>query len=279
MTNPAAEYAAEVDTWIADLEQAAAKTRGQMNSVADRIMRAAGATPDRSRRGEITSWDMSFVDATDALPIDHHLLAKWEALSETLDNQVNGLVELRAIYAEHQWSRFFLVSNSNGHIHSSMSCGTCFPTTRYRWVTSLSGQTEAEAVEELGEILCSICYPSAPVAWTDGESKAVKVARAEREAKKAAAAAKKRDKALVPDSIEGGYPTQYGRDRIKTTHAAKQWLTNYFEWKGYKDGVDHPSYQTEDALAIAALLVGRPGVKEETPEAVLAAAEKRAAKR
>lgn len=284
MTNPAAEYAAEVDTWIADLEQAAAKTRGQMNSVADRIMRAAGATPDRSRRGEITSWDMSFVDATDALPIDHHLLAEWEALSETLDNQVNGLVELRAIYAEHQWSRFFLVSNSNGHIHSSMSCGTCFPTTRYRWVTSLSGQTEAEAVEELGEILCSICYPSAPVAWTDGESKAVKVARAEREAKKAAAAAKKVEKALIPEDPTGGYTT-VGKanggwqDTITTTHSAKQWLTSYFEWKGYRGGEDHVSYQTVDAEAIAALLVGRPGVKEETPEAVLAAAEKRAAKR
>jgi hypothetical protein len=281
VTNPAAEYAAAIDTQIADLEQAAAKTRGQMNSVADRILRAAGATAERDRRGQIVGWSMSFVDATDALPIDHHLLSEWEALGETLDNQVDGLVELRAIYAEHQWSRFFLVDNSNGHIHSTMACGTCFPTTQFRWVTSLSGQTEVEAVGELGEILCSVCYPSAPVAWREGESKAVKTARADREAKKAAAAAKKIDKALIPEDVTGGYRTESGRDRVTTVYAAKQWLTSYYDWKGFRGDPDytHPSYPTADALAIAALLVGRPGVKEETPEAVLAAAEKRAAKR
>ena len=31
-----------------------------------------------------------------------------------------------------------MVDNSNGHIHSSTGCSTVF-----RWVTSLSGQTEA----------------------------------------------------------------------------------------------------------------------------------------
>ena len=280
MTNPAAEYAAAIDTQIAELETAAARTRSQMSRVADHIMRLAGATPEQDRRGNIISWSMSFVDATDALRIDHPSLAEWEALSETLDNQVDGLVELRAIYAEHQWSRFFLVVISNGHIHSTMGCGTCFPTTQFRWVTSLSGQTEAEAVAELGEILCSICYPSAPSAWTDGESRATIEARAERAAKKAAAAAKKIEKALIPEDVTGGYRTAKG-DRLTTTHAAKQWLTSYYDWKGYGGDPEytHSFYPTEDALAIAALLVGRPGVKEETPEAVLAAAEKRAAKR
>lgn len=280
MTNPAAEYAAAIDTQIAELETAAARTRSRMSYVADHIMRLAGATPEQDRRGNIISWSMSFVDATDALRIDHPSLAEWEALGETLDNQVDGLVELRAIYAEHQWSRFFLVNNSNGHIHSSMSCGTCFPTTQYRWVTSLSGQTEAEAVAELGEILCSVCYPSAPSAWTDGESRATIEARAEREAKRAAAAAKKVEKALIPEDVTGGYRTAKG-DRVTTVYAAKQWLTSYCEWKGYNGDPQytHPSYAPGDASAIAGLLVGRPGVKEETPEAVLAAAEKRAAKR
>lgn len=281
MTNPAAEYAAAIDTQIAELQVAKDRTRNELDSLAEAIMWNAGATPTRNRRGGIESWSMTFTQASDALMTagKFNLLDKYEALCETFENQADGLVELREIYLQHRWSRFYLVDNSNGHIHSTTACGTCFPTTQFRWVTSLSGQTEAEAVAELGEILCSVCYPSAPSAWTDGESRATIEARAEREAKAAARAAKKRDKALVPDSIEGGYPTQYGRDRIKTTHAAKQWLTSYFEWKGYRDGEDHPSYHTEDALAIAALLIGRPGVKEETPEAVLAAAEKRAAKR
>lgn len=170
-----------------------------------------------------------------------------------------------------------MVDNSNGHIHSSTSCSTCYPTTVFRWVTSLSGQTEAEAVAELGEILCSVCFPSAPVAWRDGESRATKEARAEREAKKAERAAKKVAKALLPEDPEGGYRTQ-GRDRVTTIAAAKSWLTDYFDWKGYGGDPEytHPSYSTEDAQNIAALLVGRPGVKETTPEAVLAAAQKRA---
>jgi len=69
------------------------------------------------------------------------------------------------------WSRFFLVTNSGGHIHRDQSCTTCFPTTQYGWLYELSGLTEAEAVEEYGEILCSICYPSAPVEWTNGVNK------------------------------------------------------------------------------------------------------------
>ena len=36
-----------------------------------------------------------------------------------------------------------MVDNSNGHIHSSTGCSTCYQTTVFRWVTSLSGQTEA----------------------------------------------------------------------------------------------------------------------------------------
>lgn len=286
MTSPAAEYAAAIDTQIAELQVAKDRTRNELDSLAEAIMWNAGATPTRNRRGGIESWSMTFTQASDALMTagKFNLLDKYEALCETFENQADGLVELREIYLQHRWSRFYLVDNSNGHIHSTTACGTCFPTTQFRWMTGLSGQTEAEAVEELGEILCSVCYPSAPVAWRDGESKAIKVARAEREAKKAAAAAKKIGKALIPEDPTGGYTT-VGKanggwqDTITTTHAAKQWLTSYFEWKRYRGGEDHVSYQTVDAEAIAALLVGRPGVKEETPEAVLAAAEKRAAKR
>ena len=65
------------------------------------------------------------------------------------------------------WSRFFLVQNNGGHIHSSMSCSTCYPTTRFGWLPDLSGQTEPEAVAAHGAILCTVCYPSAPSEWTD----------------------------------------------------------------------------------------------------------------
>jgi hypothetical protein len=63
------------------------------------------------------------------------------------------------------WSRFFLVTSSQGHIHSSMHCSTCRPTTRYGWLPNHSGKIEAVVVNELGPALCSVCFPSAPIDW------------------------------------------------------------------------------------------------------------------
>ena len=66
------------------------------------------------------------------------------------------------------WSRFFIVQG--GHIHSTMSCSTCnngkHPTD-FGWLPQLSGLTEADAVAEHGAILCTVCFPSAPVHWTN----------------------------------------------------------------------------------------------------------------
>lgn len=67
------------------------------------------------------------------------------------------------------WSRFFVVTSSKGHIHSSMSCSTCRYTTTFGWLPELSGQTEKDAVDEYGSVLCSVCFPSAPVEWVGGK--------------------------------------------------------------------------------------------------------------
>lgn len=76
------------------------------------------------------------------------------------------------VEAEYEgWSRFFLVNNNNGHIHRTTSCSTCYWTTSFSWLPALSGLTEAEAVEEWGGILCSVCFPTAPVEWTTGTNK------------------------------------------------------------------------------------------------------------
>jgi hypothetical protein len=72
------------------------------------------------------------------------------------------------------WSRFYEVDNNNGHIHQSTSCQTCNRNgsrTRFGWHPELSGLTEVDAVAALGPILCSVCFPSAPVAWTLGREK------------------------------------------------------------------------------------------------------------
>lgn len=65
------------------------------------------------------------------------------------------------------WQRFFLVK----HIHATRNCPSFRPTTRIGWLPDVSGLTEAEAVKEYGPNLCTICFPTAPVEWTQGEQK------------------------------------------------------------------------------------------------------------
>lgn len=95
-------------------------------------------------------------------------LADLQQRAEALEGQYTG------------WSRFFLVTSSSGHVHSSMSCSSCRHTTRYGWLPELSGKSEGEAVDELGPTLCTFCFPSAPVEWTEG--KKLTRAQAERRA-------------------------------------------------------------------------------------------------
>lgn len=78
-----------------------------------------------------------------------------------------ALDALRPLYTG--WSRYTVVPG--GHVHTWDGCHTLRWTTDVRWLPSLSGLTEADAVEEHGEILCSHCFPTAPVAWTNGQSK------------------------------------------------------------------------------------------------------------
>lgn len=80
---------------------------------------------------------------------------------QAIDDEYNG----------RPWSRFIAVEG--GHIHSSRFCegGTIRVTTRIGWHPELSGKSQAEAVELLGELLCTHCFPDAPVAWTTGVAK------------------------------------------------------------------------------------------------------------
>lgn len=165
-------------------------------------------------------------------------LDDYEAL---LGERAAKLAEIDALDALYTgWSRFFVVTSSNGHIHRSMNCPTCRPTTTFGWLPSLSGKSEPEAIEFFGpaaECLCSVCFPDAPVAKDRNlseaevasilagetpESPADRKARiaAEREAKKAekaeraaARAAKTRAKvdavyAKHPEILAPGYETR-----------------------------------------------------------------------
>lgn len=133
------------------------------------------------------------------------------------------------------WTRSFLVTNNNGHAHKDRNCGTCFPTTRYAWMTAFSGMDEAEIVDAAGERACTVCYPSAPVSvlnqptrmfTPDEEAKAA--ARAEREAK---AASKNAAKVIDPET---------GKELFKTERGATNAIAGALKdmrWYGF----DHPS--------------------------------------
>jgi hypothetical protein len=185
------------------------------------------------------------------------------------------------------WSRFYLVTNSNGHVHSSMSCTTCYPTTSYNWLTSLSGQSEAAVVAEYGSQLCTVCFPSAPVEWTDGSTKGrqAQAAKAERDAAKAARAKAKTLKALSDDPR--GVTVNYGgrKERLTTLAAAKQHIIEGLRYLRYDYG--QFANAEADGLAIAQVLALRlielndrfPGeVKLLTPDEIMTAARKTAAK-
>ena len=107
--------------------------------------------------------------------------------------------ELDKIYVLDPWTRAFLVINSNGHVHSSMNCNTCFDTTRYNWLIQYSNDDENTIVEDAGQDACTICYPSAPAEVLNRPSRIVTAdkvakaqAKAERDAKREAKLAKQK---------------------------------------------------------------------------------------
>lgn len=87
-------------------------------------------------------------------------LAKAEASLAELKEKLNTL---KSFYTG--WSRAFLVRNSNGHIHKSRDCSTCFDTTQYVWLTEMSGRDELEIAYLAGEKACTVCYAHAPSSY------------------------------------------------------------------------------------------------------------------
>jgi hypothetical protein len=93
---------------------------------------------------------------------------RYDELCVSLDEAKEKYKSSNANYGG--WSRFFLVRG--GHIHSSLSCTTCNKNgsrTAFQWLTELSGLTEEDAVAKYGAVLCTVCFPNAPVEYTNGK--------------------------------------------------------------------------------------------------------------
>lgn len=179
MPNTADMTPAEIDTELDRLYAAALKMKARITAAHDLIHHEAGDRKSYTR-GNRREWTMTLDDATARcreIAADETAPAyKRNGAQAALDKLTDRLAELAAIETEaapfeaefdaRRWSRFFMVVD--GHIHSSMRCHSCRPTTEFGWLPALAGATEAEAVAAHGALLCTHCYPTAPVEWTNG---------------------------------------------------------------------------------------------------------------
>ena len=174
-------------------------------------------------------------------------ITKWSnkiaSTREKLFQVGSQILDLNAIYDQDPWTRAFLVLASNGHVHSSMDCNTCFPTTRYNWLVQYSNDEEKTIVEDAGQDACTICYPSAPAEVLNRPSRIVtadKVAKAEakayRDAKKAEKIAK--EKANAPTKSGEFLYFKNGKytEVIKTERSA---VTEWFNLQWNREVVTH----------------------------------------
>jgi hypothetical protein len=155
------------------------------------------------------------------------------------------ILNLNEIYDQDPWTRAFLVLASNGHVHSSMDCNTCFPTTRYNWLVQYSNDDEKVIVEDAGQDACTICYPSAPAEVLNRPSRIVTAdkiakaeAKAERDAKKAARIAKEKANAPTASGEFLTYKEGKWTRVIKTERTAvSEWLD--LQWDIEREVVTH----------------------------------------
>lgn len=170
-----------VDELLATLWQQRAKSA---RSMASKIQTARLYLGQRRSGGRYDGWATSPDDALEALAngvaggtlepcnmtVARRLLDEVEVLTAATDKLAGEINELDDEFDARPWSRFFLVTSSaGGHVHSSRWCHTCKPSTEFGWLPQLSGKDEPEAVADQGAILCTACYPSAPVEWTRGK--------------------------------------------------------------------------------------------------------------
>ncbi len=203
---------------------------------------------------ELSSWYHKRWDLSNKLEIaedsvkfyEKHYPTSVEKIQESIEKvakikleigKVNiEIAKLNNIYKQDPWTRAFLVLASNGHVHSSMDCNTCFPTTRYNWLVQYSNDDENTIVEDAGQDACTICYPSAPAEVLNRPSRIVTAdkiakaqAKAERDAKKAERIAKEKANAPTKSGeflyFKDGRYTQV----IKTERTAvSEWLNNQY---------------------------------------------------
>lgn len=162
----------EIDAQIADINLRAQRPENRERSALNIIEQHADQELDTTPRWEQIS-EYALTQAKEQLDQAHADLDALRAEMYPLNAEFNR---------RGGWTRFFHVTNTNGHVHNSMHCSSCFPDTQYVWRTDLSGATEEQVVEWEAYQACSVCMPIAPAE----QKAAFKVHQAEKRATKAA---------------------------------------------------------------------------------------------
>ena len=168
-----------VDSWLAAASEVLFKTTQTL----------LGYCKPRVSRRRVNG---EFVDVETWRKVDE--FCDWQTIDKATAQRERALLVIETCddlwRANGCWNRFFLVVNSNGHVHRERSCSTCFPTTMYNWLVELAGADEAEMVRDFGTDACTVCFPSAPTLPGWGSSRTQR----EKEAARAARAAAKQAK-------------------------------------------------------------------------------------
>ena len=244
----------EIDTALADLYAQEAKAQQALSNAWDVLHYAVDDTRGL-QRGQRSVWYLSNHDAEEKASRmadevigfgPRRCISALDRVFKVRDMLTRIREQAAPLNAEFTrrggWTRAFLVQNAGGHVHSSMHCSTCFPTTQFSWMTTYSGRAETAIVEDAGERACTVCYPSAPVSVLSRPTKmfgpdeiVAQQARDERSVAKVAREQTKIAKALTTDGSE--FVVEYdryisplnGKERIhreyfKTEAAASQWV-------------------------------------------------------
>lgn len=199
LQNPTKATPVEIDTLLAKLYGEQERAQNEF---------------DRQRRyREVTGYDHHWFDADKLMQAEQQL--------ESLGRKINALDDE---YRSRPWPRYFHVTNGNGHIHDSMSCSSCFPTTQYAWRTDLSGLSMEEVVEREAYNACSVCLPIAPAEQKAARQRYNKAQReakaAERQTKRNEKEAKARARAeKLVDKVEVAIEKLGGREVFETQYS------------------------------------------------------------
>lgn len=278
---------AEIDTRLAELDHAEYALERKVEAAAGRVHQALGERLQSEGRGASrrTWWPTTDAEAVTALRAQGDTLIGMmrtaASIVETYDTAAAALAANRAeqapLHAEFVrrggWTRFFEVQG--GHIHSSQHCQTLHrgrERTRLAWITDMSGRVEADAIAELAaaaHILCSVCFPNAPVVST---TPVPRKTPAEIAAARDAAERKARleDAKLIGD-VDGG-PLRVDHSVLRTVRSAEIAAVSALDWAAYARHIGNPNEAVAlkregHARKIAAALAVKNGT---TPVAELA---------